>query len=601
MNIWQILQIEPTTDLREIKKAYAKRSIEVHPEEKPEEFSILYEAYQNALNYAKMAEPRKMEDREQGENSAPSLPVFSEDFKPEIGAENNSNIFTYFSKRQVELQKKIEEFQKQWDDITKSHHLSPVLERWVAYLQSEDFKNIRLNPQVLELLEQKIEMIEFAKEPKLALWDAYGFQYDKRYQYYGAVLRLFDNLVLAYEIRKQKEREEKELTERIKDEERNVSLRKPLLKLTLLLVCLAVPFFVYLFLTAERRFVATEMKNRYSTASFTKPKKTETLANGSTVYTLSSQNNPALEIRATVFRDFKSKNGLLDDYGLKLLQHYGELYGLEFDLVEGYGLGLKQCINETYGLNPNPLEWNEEDTEHNNFGRLREYVVFYSSLENADSFCDSLFKFLEEVGSEELSFLDNVGICWANALYPEVMFGGGIQKRPFRQIYIVEALNNKETLKNDIEASYVEYMYNYEAWNLTQEQLTSYGSAYVSEGREARMEEFGNPWCSDIRIQRIEEESDLFIPIYEKEFYEHGATLSSYPYTKDSRTWNETYITIGNAYQLLKAAQTEVHRKEDGSGFTAVKEGKSITFGDKPELELSTVMEFLSEPEAAIE
>lgn len=67
MDIWQILQVEPTTDKKAIKKAYATRSKEVHPEEKPEEFSRLYDAYQSALHHAKMTEQAKKKGN-QGEN-----------------------------------------------------------------------------------------------------------------------------------------------------------------------------------------------------------------------------------------------------------------------------------------------------------------------------------------------------------------------------------------------------------------------------------------------------------------------------------------------------------------------------------------------------
>ena len=38
--IWDVLQIEATKDRKEIKKAYARLSKEIHPEEKPEEFQL---------------------------------------------------------------------------------------------------------------------------------------------------------------------------------------------------------------------------------------------------------------------------------------------------------------------------------------------------------------------------------------------------------------------------------------------------------------------------------------------------------------------------------------------------------------------------------
>lgn len=49
-DIWDVLGIEPTTDKRRIKKAYAEAVKSCHPEEHPEEFKQLYEAYQTALN-----------------------------------------------------------------------------------------------------------------------------------------------------------------------------------------------------------------------------------------------------------------------------------------------------------------------------------------------------------------------------------------------------------------------------------------------------------------------------------------------------------------------------------------------------------------------
>lgn len=53
MNCFDILGIEPTDNVREIKRAYAEKSREVHPEEHPVEFERLHEAYEEALSRAK--------------------------------------------------------------------------------------------------------------------------------------------------------------------------------------------------------------------------------------------------------------------------------------------------------------------------------------------------------------------------------------------------------------------------------------------------------------------------------------------------------------------------------------------------------------------
>lgn len=49
MNCWHILGIEPTVDLKTIKKAYALKLRIHHPEDDPEGFNRLRSAYEAAL------------------------------------------------------------------------------------------------------------------------------------------------------------------------------------------------------------------------------------------------------------------------------------------------------------------------------------------------------------------------------------------------------------------------------------------------------------------------------------------------------------------------------------------------------------------------
>ncbi len=51
--MWYILGIEPTTNIKEIKRAYAKLAKQYNPEEHPDEFRRIYEAYKTACAYAK--------------------------------------------------------------------------------------------------------------------------------------------------------------------------------------------------------------------------------------------------------------------------------------------------------------------------------------------------------------------------------------------------------------------------------------------------------------------------------------------------------------------------------------------------------------------
>ncbi|WP_444894478.1 RDD family protein [Microbulbifer sp. TRSA001] len=52
MNPWAILEINPVTDARAIKRAYAKKLKQTRPDEKPEEFQALHAAYKQALKLA---------------------------------------------------------------------------------------------------------------------------------------------------------------------------------------------------------------------------------------------------------------------------------------------------------------------------------------------------------------------------------------------------------------------------------------------------------------------------------------------------------------------------------------------------------------------
>ena len=56
MTIWEILGISQTTDQKQIKKVYAARVKSCHREEKPEEWAVLHDAYQRAIQYAKRQE-----------------------------------------------------------------------------------------------------------------------------------------------------------------------------------------------------------------------------------------------------------------------------------------------------------------------------------------------------------------------------------------------------------------------------------------------------------------------------------------------------------------------------------------------------------------
>ncbi|WP_444957179.1 RDD family protein [Microbulbifer sp. ZKSA002] len=79
MNPWAILEINPITDARAIKRAYAKKLKQTRPDEKPEEFQALHAAYKQAL---KLAEQLQEEVAGQTEASLET---------PSLGQAENTN------------------------------------------------------------------------------------------------------------------------------------------------------------------------------------------------------------------------------------------------------------------------------------------------------------------------------------------------------------------------------------------------------------------------------------------------------------------------------------------------------------------------------
>lgn len=69
--MWNILGIEPTKDIKTIKAAYAKLAKQYNPEEHPEEFKRIFDAYKSACAYARSKntpEPQKPDTTQEGLN-----------------------------------------------------------------------------------------------------------------------------------------------------------------------------------------------------------------------------------------------------------------------------------------------------------------------------------------------------------------------------------------------------------------------------------------------------------------------------------------------------------------------------------------------------
>lgn len=94
--IWETLGIASTTNKREVKRAYAEAVKHCHPEENPEAFQKLYEAYQAALNLCVLRTKTQSTLQQEDTSSRQTLPVETiskskEDVAPENDTKQEDN------------------------------------------------------------------------------------------------------------------------------------------------------------------------------------------------------------------------------------------------------------------------------------------------------------------------------------------------------------------------------------------------------------------------------------------------------------------------------------------------------------------------------
>ncbi|MCM1058138.1 MAG: DnaJ domain-containing protein [Firmicutes bacterium] len=175
MNIWEILGIPPTTDVTAIKRAYADRAKKWHPEEYPEEFKRLRNAYQTAVKLAKsgvaanMGSGIKLPGTEQAEAPGPQFTEGRAEFgsqfaegRAESGAqqaEQEEEAQPKFSYEDVSsfYQKEVEElFFKEFHQIAWNPFLQNKKAVWNYFLLKPDFGDLYSHTDFLQKLLREI-------------------------------------------------------------------------------------------------------------------------------------------------------------------------------------------------------------------------------------------------------------------------------------------------------------------------------------------------------------------------------------------------------------------------------------------------------------
>lgn len=590
MDVWKILGTEPTTDKRAIKRAYAAKTKVIHPEENPEAFRQLYEAYQAALGYAEfVSKGGQFSVFGMGagifENNTPETAAadgdtaqsgmaggetpeadsdvtksnMTEDAAPETEeavsdetdeadeAEGNEELLSYFEKSQEEQKQRIEAFIKYWAEFESPYHHPEITAWWEDYLRSEEFLGIRNHPRVVHLLAEEINDKFFygLNEVKLMFWDAYGFQEDSKDSCQGDQLRLWKCLYPAYE------RQQKSVRS-AKWEAKYTKIKRVYMGLALaalLAVCIMVPLTQHMRRINGRLYLESYMKQRYPGIEFSEPEELENSDEGDAVYGLHPLTHPELQVTATVeYRYVEGKPAYVveQDYNQILVEYYAMQYGIDARRVSYYG--------DEFG------DW-EETTQS---------VLVYPDVEQMGTFCQNAVEMFSE---EELQEIPAVLIGTDQVIYPMQLLRGGMLEVPFakRQIYDLRTMEASE-LETDLKEAYMIYMFQYESWNITPQQYRAWGAEY-EEMCEELVDESGG-WHEVYDPDTGECLCRLYIPTYE---FMTGRYDAVPIYTR--------MITVGNAYYFLMDRGADLQVNEDGSGFGVTFYGSETEFGRDPVVE----------------
>lgn len=177
MTVWEILNIEPTQDKKAIRKAYAILSKQYHPEENPEKFQEIYQAYQQALQLIVSANKGEDIRREQTISG-----VASSDEEEN----KSSSLLDRLEKQEQEKKRKI------WQDgpmdvlieLFSSAKTRNKQQKWQEFFLSDKFLEYQFNTVFVDSLIDYMQEQSYCKIDQLPnyflteLAISYGVSYD---------------------------------------------------------------------------------------------------------------------------------------------------------------------------------------------------------------------------------------------------------------------------------------------------------------------------------------------------------------------------------------------------------------------------------------
>ena len=526
MNIWELLDIAPTTDKKAIRRAYAARSKVFHPEEKPEEFRQLYEAYQAALTYARLASaghdaaeaenPHQQDGFHQQETfpgqENPRQQQASpgqESLRPQQSSSQQENSRQQQTSPEQESPRQQQTSPEQ--ENPRQQQTSPGQENPRQQQTSPEQESLRpqQTSQDQELLfyfaasqaRQKERLAAFYQyweesqspyknPPVLAWWQDYlaseDFQsirwnpdlvqflaenIERKFYYGGDEIKLL--FWDAYGFREEEEDERKYQGDLLK-------LRKCL--------CQALENQKRELLHAQRQLAYEKKQRLYKRLLVAGILFVLLLIPLDILYKQEGGRRylsryMARQYPGTEFSQPKRAEKLPYGkirYHLHSLSHPDLLITADvtyrendrsYQVSEDYSPLLLKYYASQYGLacgqTVSGYSWAEKQSG----------VLYYPDIDQLPDFCETVTSMFQE--HKELAYLTPVGFCGKNLLFPDVLLQGGVYGFSFPESQFYEPWTmNAADLEAQIREAFISYMFLYEAWNLTPAQYEQWGNTY---------------------------------------------------------------------------------------------------------------------------
>ncbi len=158
MKHWEILGIEPTDDKRDIKRAYVKQLKVNNPEDNPQGFQRLREAYDTALENGQIFESQQVAELQVVEQQVVMPDSDTPEDEPIVNADENTKV-KWQSSENVRVQtEQTEKIQQAMDDIKSSllNNVNEAVKQCQQHCQDEYFQALdvryRYEGELLKLL-----------------------------------------------------------------------------------------------------------------------------------------------------------------------------------------------------------------------------------------------------------------------------------------------------------------------------------------------------------------------------------------------------------------------------------------------------------------